>query len=121
MLPQIPGKIFLADQRGHLATSEFCRFSTLSFGPYAHPDKAPVGRLYGFNEEVLAGRQSLAFPVQQASYVLLLPITGALEVGLGPGQPAIVDVEEMQLIAAPAGSTLRLRNVYDDELISFLH
>ena len=121
MLAQTPGKIFLADQRGLLETSQFRRHCTFSFGGYADAHKGPFGRLYALNEETLAGGHSLELPVAQASYILLLPITGTLEFSTAPRPAATVGVEELRVVAVPANGSLRLTNPYETDLISFLH
>jgi len=121
MIKQTPGKIFLADQRGLTETSQFRRYSTFNFGSYAHEHKQPFGQLYAVNEETLGGTQQLDFTAEQDSHLLLLPVTGALTVGLPSGQGITVEVEEIQLLTVSAGSTIRLSNPYENELITFLH
>jgi len=121
MALEIPGKIYLADQRGLLETAYLRRYSTFSFGEYAHADKQAFGRFYGLNEETLASGHTLALAVSQASHVLLLPITGALAVGVGADPMAAVEVEEIRLLTVPAGTTLRFTNPYETDLVSFLH
>jgi redox-sensitive bicupin YhaK (pirin superfamily) len=121
MLQQTPGKIFLADERGLAESDRFRRYSTFSFGPWAHPHKGPFGRLYGVNEETLAGGHALDFTVVEASHVVIVPITGAVALaGFGQSETT-VGVEEASVLTLPAGSTLRVRNPYGTELVSFLH
>ncbi|MGI4874849.1 MAG: hypothetical protein ACRYFX_27150 [Janthinobacterium lividum] len=121
MMLQTPGKIYLADQRGRLETSDLRRLSTFNFGDYADEHRQPLGRLYGFNEETLAGGCSTELRATQASYVLLLPITGDVAFRLASGPSGTVQVEELQGLALAAGDSLQLTNPYEDELISFLH
>lgn len=116
-----PGKIFLADQRGLVETRDFRRFSTLSFGAFQHAHKQPLGRLRALNEETLAGGATLTLPVAEATHLVLLPITGAVAVCLSGGQELMLEVEEIQVITLPAGSTVALRNPYPSELIALLH
>lgn len=120
MQKQIPGKIYLADQCGLLETSEFRRQSTFNFGAYQHAHKEAFGRLYGLNEETLAGGHEVEFTVSQASYVVLLPLTGAVAFSVG-GASGLIDAGALATLAVPAGTMLRLRNPYDRELISLLH
>ncbi|RZK30580.1 MAG: hypothetical protein EOO57_17565, partial [Hymenobacter sp.] len=65
---QVPGKIYLADQRGVVESSEFRRESTFNFGSFQAEHKTPFGRLYGLNEETLAGGHTVEFLVNQDSY-----------------------------------------------------
>jgi redox-sensitive bicupin YhaK (pirin superfamily) len=120
-IPTTPGKIFLADERGLTVTAQHQRYATFSFGEYNHAHKAPFGRLQACNEESLAGGQQLALPVPVAACVLLLPIMGTVLAGTSPGELAAAEVEQLHLLALPAGSTLHLANPYPTEVISFLH
>jgi redox-sensitive bicupin YhaK (pirin superfamily) len=121
MISQVPGKIYLADQRGTLETSQFRRQSTFSFGAFQSEHKAPFGRLYGLNEETLAGGHAVEFAVAEDSYIVLLPITGAIEFSTGGGTHGTVEAEEIVTLWAQAGTQLRLRNLFTDELVSLLH
>ena len=121
MILQVPGKIYLADQRGLLETSHFRRQSTFNFGTYQQEYKEPFGRLYGLNEEWLAGGQAVEFLVEHDSYVVLLPITGGVEFSTGGGASGPCEAEQVTTIAAPAGTVLRLQNPYTDETVGLLH
>ncbi len=121
MSKQIPSKIYLADQRGLLETSQFRRQSTFNFGAFQREHKEPFGRLYGLNEEILAGGHAVEFAVAADSYIVLLPITGAVAYSTGGGPHGTVEAEELTTIAVPAGTVLTLRNPFGGELISFLH
>lgn len=119
-MKQTPGKIFLADQRGRLETAQFRRFCTFSFGAYAAAHKEPFGALLAVNEETLAGGHAVALPAAQAAHVLVLPLTGAVRVGPS-ARAAEVAVEEMYLLAVPAGGTAHFANPYAADPVAFLH
>ncbi|MDO7886784.1 pirin family protein [Hymenobacter cheonanensis] len=119
--PTTPGKIFLADQRGLVETSDFRRYCTFSFGTFQHAHKEPLGRLLALNEELLAGGATLALPVAEAAHVLLLPITGVVEVRLPGGQLLPVETEQLQVLTLPAGRTLHLQNPFASDVIRFVH
>lgn len=124
MISQTPGKIFLADERGLAESEHFRRLSTFSFGEFAHPHKGPFSQLHGLNEETLAGGHALTFAVPEAAQVLILPVTGAVaasSAGTSNAPELLAEAGETLLLALPAGSTLRLRNPFSDELVSFLH
>jgi redox-sensitive bicupin YhaK (pirin superfamily) len=121
MIAQTPGKIFLADERGLAQSDQFRRHSTFSFGSFAHPHKGPFGPLFGLNEETLAGSHALEFAVAEAAQVLVLPITGAVALHAGGAADTVVEAGETVLLSLAAGSTLRVRNPFGGELVSFLH
>lgn len=120
-MKQTPGKIFLAEQRGHLETAQFRRYCTFNFGAYAAAHKGPFGPLLALNEETLAGHAAVALPAAQAVHVLVVPITGAVRAGGAPGAATRVEVEEIALLAVPAGGALHLANPHPDAQITCLH
>ncbi|RZK34076.1 MAG: pirin, partial [Hymenobacter sp.] len=69
-MTQVPGKIYLADQRGLVENSQFRRHSTFNFEAFQHEHKGPFGHLYGLNEETLAGGHEVAFNVGFDSYIV---------------------------------------------------
>ena len=113
--------IYLADQRGQLATAQQQRLSTLNFGPYAAEGRAAFGRLWAFNEESLAPGQAVALPVAEATLLVLLPITGAVGYQGAGALGGTADVEQVLVLPLPAGSTLHLHNPYPNAVITFLH
>lgn len=121
MIKQVPGKLYLADQRGVVESPQFRRQSTFNFGTYQQAHKEPFGRLSGLNEETLGGGHEIELPVVQDSYVVVLPITGTVAYSTGGGAHGSVEVGAALTLSAPAGTLLRLRNPYEDELISCLH
>ncbi len=118
--PTTPGKIFVADQRGLTQTASSQRYATLNFGSFYHEHRQPLGRLLAVNEESLAGGTTLALPVPEAVHVVLLPVTGTVEVLLA-NEILTVEVEQTRVLTLPAGATLQLRNPYPADLISLVH
>jgi hypothetical protein len=121
MIPQTPGKIFLADERGLTESDRFRRYSTFNFGSFTHAHKGPFGRLYGLNEETLAGNHTVEFTVAEASHVLILPFVGAVTLNGAAHSTITVGVEEALVLTLPAGSVLQVKNPFETELVSFLH
>lgn len=121
MIKQTPGKLFLSDERGVTETTQFRRYSTFHFGAYVQAHKEAFGNLQAVNEETLGGAQHVTLAVTEASYILIIPITGAVSAGLLQETSALIHVEEMLLLTVPAGRTLSFVNPYETELITFLH
>ena len=119
--PTTPGKIFLADARGRVETPAFRRYCTFSFGSFGHAHKQPLGRLLALNEELLAGGATVALPVAEAAHVVLLPITGVVEVRLPGGSLLPVETEQLRVLTLPAGSELHLQNPSPENVIRLVH
>jgi len=120
-MKQTPGKIYLADQRGLTETAQFRRYSTFNFGCYAHEHKEALGSLLAVNEEMVAGLQRIVLRAEQTAYVVIVPVTGAIEVNDSLGAACIVDVGEVQVITLPAAGILQVTNLYEADVVSFLH
>ena len=121
MRQQTPGKIFLAEERGLVESDRFRRHSTFNFGPWAQAHKGPFGRLYGLNEETLAGGHALYFTVAVASHILIIPLTGAVTLSSGGTPATTVGATETLLLTVPAGSVLHVANPFATDLVSFMH
>jgi len=120
MVPQCNGKIFLADERGHLELDWFRTYNTFNFGRYQHQHKTPFGPLYVLNDDTLAGKKSLHMSVEEDSEVLILPIVGAVTYIDSHGQAAVIQAGECRLFTTPKGTSLEIANPFDEELINFL-
>ncbi|AEI49102.1 pirin family protein [Runella slithyformis] len=112
--------IFLADQRGCSQTDWFRSYHSFNFGSYQAENRAPFGALRVFNDETLAGEKSLKMTVDENSDVLLLPLTGALEYAIGPGETGLSAPGELLVLSAAKGTEFEITNPYSDELINFL-
>lgn len=120
MIKQTPGKIYLANQRGLTETTSFRRYSTFNFDHFYNPDKEALDSLQVFNEELLAGNESLIFTLEQDTHVILIPVTGALTINGAQGLALTVEAGEIALNTVPANSSVQLSNPYLAETISFL-
>lgn len=115
MLQQTPGRIFLSDQRELLETKQFQRYSLYQGGP------PPARGFQALHEESLAGGAQAELAAPTAMHVLIIPITGAVQLEIAPGIPTLMHVEEIHAATVPAGSRLRFSNPYPADTISFLH
>jgi quercetin 2,3-dioxygenase len=119
-MKQIPGTIYLADQRGQEQSAIYQRYCTFNFGGYSSKYKQPFGSLRVLNEEMLAAAGQMDFQADQASHVLLLPITGSLLVTDAAGNTQTADVGQALVHSLPTGSRFVLTNPYSDHWIHFL-
>jgi hypothetical protein len=119
-MKQIPGKIYLSEGRGLFQTGQICRYSTFNFEGFFDQHKGAFGDLYVFNEETLAGGQTITQAVAEASYVILLPITGEVHFIDDQDNVLEVDVEEVLIHQLPADHSFRIANPYASDAITFL-
>lgn len=114
------GKIFLADQRGWKETPQLKRFSTFNFERFFNPVKAQFDQLYLFNEDQLAGRQKTCFEIDRDSYIIILPITGAVNYLDDTENETDVDVEEAAVVYVEKGTNITLSNPFDHDVVNYL-
>ena len=115
-----PGKIFMADQRGLTQTAGLQRYSTFNFGKYYNEHKQPTGSLCVFNDETLAGLQSVETVVEQPSYIVIIPVTGALKYASAHGKKGMLDVGEIYVSKVSAQSFIKITNPYEDDWVNYL-
>ncbi|TCC93353.1 hypothetical protein EZ428_00860 [Pedobacter frigiditerrae] len=114
------GKIFLADQRGLKETNKIKRYSTFNFEGFKTPDKTSVGKLYMLNDEMLAGYQKTCFEVDRDSYIIILPITGAVNYLDDSENETDVDVEEAVIVYVEQGANITLSNPFESNIVNYL-
>lgn len=114
------GKIFLADQRGLKETHKIKRFSIFNFEGFKNPDKTAVDKLYLFNDEMLAGKQKTCFEVDRNSYIIILPITGAVNYLDDSENETDVDVEEAVIVYVEQGANITLTNPFENDIVNYL-
>jgi len=114
------GKIFLADQRGLKETIRLKRFSTFNFEQFTNPNKTAIDKLYMVNDDMLAGHQKTCFEIDRHSYIIILPITGAVNYLDDSENETDVDVEEAIIVYVERGANITLSNPYENEIINYL-
>lgn len=119
MLQQSQAKIFLAGERGLTETEQFRSYNTFNFGDYREVNKQPFGPLYVFNDDTLAGGQSLNFFIEHDSEVLLIPSAGAISYRDSLGNENFIEPGQMLVSFLEKGSSITITNPYEKELVNF--
>lgn len=117
---QSKAKIFLADERGVNETAWFRSFNTFNFGRYQNEHKTPFGNIYVLNDDTLDGNRSLKMLAEEESFVILLPIIGAIEYCSDEGAKNLLAAGQVQVLSVIKGETIELRNPFKTELVNFL-
>lgn len=115
MIKQTKGKIFLAAERGINETAWLRSYNTFNFGKYQHEHKQPVGDMYVLNDDTLAGRKSLRMLIGEDSYVIILPVHGAVETN-----NSLAVAGQAQLVNAQRGTKIGFCNPFGKDPINFL-
>lgn len=110
-----PAKIFLSEQRSLIGNSHYtahCIFDE---------QKEPFGNLYLFNEEVLNAAAEAEMMTAFPSYVVLIPVTGALLYKDQTGCVSDLDAGQVLISRKAAGESFKVMNTYEEGAIHFLH
>lgn len=120
MIRQSKGKIFLADERGLNETEWFRSQNTFNFGKYFNENKKPFGDLYLLNDDMLAGGGSLSMLVEKDSYVILLPLAGAINCKSENTSKALVAAGQVFVRFVNAGEKIEMTNPFKNDAVNFL-
>ncbi len=120
MKTMTPGKIFLADQRGLKQTHQIKRQSTFNFEQFNHPDKTAIDELYLLNDDLLAGKQKTCFALDRDSYIIILPITGAVNYLDDSENETDIEVEEAVIVYVEQGANITLSNPFENDIVNYL-
>jgi len=113
-------KIFLADERGMNETNWSRSQATFNFGKYFNENKTSFGDLYVVNDEVLDAGHSLTVSIGEHSYVILLPVMGAIAVKDSSGNETLVAAGQIQGLFVEYGDSIGISNPFDEGLVNFL-
>lgn len=120
MIKQSKAKIFLADERGLNESGWFRSWNTFNFGPYYNEYKHPLGDIYIFNDDLLAGSGSIKMQAEESSYVLVLPVAGAVSCKDQYKQESLLAAGQLQVLSVEKGKTIEFTNPFREDTINFL-
>jgi quercetin 2,3-dioxygenase len=120
MRKQAQAKIFLADERGLNQNEWFRSYNTFNFGKYFNEHKQPFGDIYVFNDDSLDATRSLKMLVEEDSYVILLPVIGAIAYKDSAGTGNLIAAGQAGILVVSKNETIEVINPFDEGLINFL-
>jgi quercetin 2,3-dioxygenase len=113
-------KIYLHEERGLGQADWFRSFYTFNFGNYFNQHRHPFGRLYVLNEETVAGGRTMKMQVEEDSFVMLLPVTGAIKITDPKGQRQMIHPGRVQAFHALKNDSFEIGSPSSNELVNFL-
>jgi quercetin 2,3-dioxygenase len=120
MTQQAKAKMFLADERGLNETEWFRSFNTFNFGKYFNEHKQPFGNIYVVNDDTLDAGRSLKMLIEEYSYVILLPVIGAIACKDSSGNDNLIAAGQIEILTVAKDETIEITNPFDEGLVSFL-
>jgi quercetin 2,3-dioxygenase len=120
MIQQSKAKMFLADERGLNETEWFRSLNTFNFGKYFNEHKHPFGDIYVVNDDTLDAGRSLKMLIEEDSYVILLPVIGAIAYKDSAGNGNLIAAGQAGILTVNKNETIEVINPFDEGLINFL-
>jgi quercetin 2,3-dioxygenase len=114
-------QIYLSEQRGQTQNNGFRSLNTFNFGAYQQDSRQSFGALYVLNDDTLAGGHKLKMNVEADSYIILLPIVGAIAYKNSlDTEGGYLSAGQVQIFSAAKGMSFEIENPYETELINVL-
>ena len=120
MIRQTKGKMFLADERGLNETEWFRSWNTFNFGKYFNEHKDPFGNLYVVNDDTLDGGRSLRMIIEEHSYVILVPVAGAIAYKDNLGNQNLIAAGQIQVLDLAKDAMIEITNPFKKGPVNFL-
>jgi redox-sensitive bicupin YhaK (pirin superfamily) len=120
MIQQSKAKIFLAEDRGLNETKDFRSLHTFNFGNYFNEHKTSFNNIYAVNDDTLDGGRSLSMLVQQYSFIIILPVIGAVNYKDSSGNESLIAAGQVQILTLDKGVTIEIGNPFEEQLVNFL-
>lgn len=114
------GKIFLSDERGVIENKEIKRYCSFNYDNFYSPAKQPIGNLYTLHDDMLAPNAAFSFYTSEKGYLVVIPITGTLNYFDEKENETDIEVGEALTVFVDKNSFVKLKNPYDDAIISYL-
>lgn len=120
MKNQEKAKIFLAEERGVSETQQFSSLYTFNFGKFFHEYKQPFGSIYHVNDNSLDAGCSLDVDIEKYSYLILLPVMGAIAVKNATGYKSLLAAGQLQIITCDKDGSITINNPFKGGIVNFL-
>ncbi len=113
-------KIFLAQERGLNETTGFSSFNIFNLGHFFQEHNQPFGHIYLVNDDSLDAGFSLDATIEESSYLVLLPVMGAIAVKDTAGKENLLAAGQLQILSSDKGETITIRNPFKEGIVNFL-
>lgn len=120
MRDQTQAKIFLAEERGVKETSHYRSLNTFNNDNFFHEHKHPFGNIYQVIDDSLDAGCSLDIYLEKNSYLILLPVMGAISIENATGDKRILAAGQLQIIILGNDVTFTIRNPFKEGIVNFL-
>ncbi len=118
MIAQATAKIFLSDAHAVTETNAWRNSALFSSAEQNNEHRQPFGELYVLNDYTLDGKRSVTVDVEEHSFVIVLPVVGAVAYKNGDNKEKLVIAGQTLMLEKTAATSFSLTNVFEEELVN---
>lgn len=120
MIVQSQAKIFLGDEHGIVETMDYRNRILFNCDSQYNGHREPFEHFYLLNDYTLDGGASVQVHFSEDSFVLLLPVVGAIQYCNERQKEQVVIAGQSMILMKKAGEGIELVNVFEEELVNVL-
>ena len=118
MIKQSTAKIFLNDAHAVAETAAFRNSSLFNYAGADNEHRQPFGQLYLLNDYIIDGACAVTVDVEEHSFVIVLPVAGAVEYKNGDNKEKLVVAGQTLMLEKTAATSFSLTNIFEEELVN---
>ncbi len=118
MIAQSTAKIFLSDAHAVTETAAFRNCSVFNYNNKQDEYRQPFGQLYLLNDYTIDGARSVTVDVEANSFVVVLPVVGAVEYKNGDNKEKLIIAGQTLMLEKAAATSFILTNIFEEALVN---
>ncbi|MFY7839842.1 MAG: hypothetical protein ACOVP7_06175 [Lacibacter sp.] len=118
MIAQSTAKIFLSDAHVVTETAAFRNCSVFNYNGKQDEYREPCGQLYLVNDYTIDGACAVTVDVEANSFVVVLPVVGAVEYKNGDNKEKLVIAGQTLMLEKTAATSFTLTNIFEEALVN---
>lgn len=118
MIAQSTVKIFLSDAHAVTETNAWRNSALFSSAENFNKHRQPFGQLYLLNDYTLDGAGVVTIAVEDNSFVIVLPVVGAVEYKNGDSKEKLIIAGQTLMLEKTAATSFTLTNIFEEALVN---
>lgn len=118
MIAQTTAKIFLSDVHAVTETAAFRNCSVFNYNGKHNEHRKRFGQMYLLNDYTIDAACAVTVDVEANSFVVVLPVVGAVEYKNGTGKEKLVIAGQTLMLEKTAATSFTLTNILEEALVN---
>ena len=107
-------KIFISDAHAVTETTAYRNCSVFNYDGKQDEHRQPIGQLYLLNDYTLDGACTVTVDVEANSFVVVLPLVGAVEYKNGDNKAKLLIAGQTLMLEKTAATSFTLTNIFEE-------